>query len=174
MTFENLALKTIFHFIKSFLTRNIVHPTPQRQVSVTGTQDPPDIHFFLIPPPLFSKFETEGCPPPPAERGGLTLWRTYANVLVGELRGMLMLLMNTDVPSQVTSPINPKSCFIVWVKATPVLQSCLNRPTFQAKYLRQKNNNKNNIIIIIIILTSFSNESFIFFWKDNFLRIWVK
>ena len=49
LTFENLALKTMFHFIDSFLTGNIV--SCPRQISVAGTlQEPPqNLRLKVLP-----------------------------------------------------------------------------------------------------------------------------
>ena len=60
MTFEKWDLKAIFHFTKSFLTRNIL--SPSRHISVAGTLLRPPRHslFFWFP---FSKSGTKGCSP---------------------------------------------------------------------------------------------------------------
>ena len=61
MTFENLALKTIFRFTKSFLTRNIVSPPGKYPWQGLFKTPLPGTHFFSDPP--FSKFDIEGYPP---------------------------------------------------------------------------------------------------------------
>ena len=60
LTFEKLALKTIFHFIKSYLWQGLFKPPPPPR--------PQALIFFWLPSP-FSKFETEGCPPRTVEKG---------------------------------------------------------------------------------------------------------
>ena len=68
MTFENLALKTIFHFVKSFLTRNIVS-SPQANICGRDSLRPPGTHFFSDPPP-FKNLGLKVVPPIEREIGG--------------------------------------------------------------------------------------------------------
>ena len=66
LTFEDWALKTIFHFTKPFLTRHIVSP-PQANIYGKDSFRVPKHSFFSDLP--FSKFGTEGCPPVKRGRG---------------------------------------------------------------------------------------------------------
>ena len=91
------ALITIFYFMKSFLTRNIVspHPTPTTKISDRNSLSPPPPPPEHSGPP-FLNFETESCPL--AWRKGLIL--CYPSPLLN-MRGI--------------PPVKPKQTCIKWL-----------------------------------------------------------
>ena len=126
MIFENWALKTIFHLMKSFLTRNIVSP-PQKNVCARDSLRTPGTHFFSDPT-LFKNWDWR-LSSHPGKKGGRLILCTYThfdvniiykNKNAGQLLLWIWIDKNKWMSDVTKSPTSTK--FLVLVLITFLLK----------------------------------------------------